>query len=65
MSDKWSEKVTFYLEDVEVGTPFSVGEDNYHIIYSATCRGEMEGFEDKAMPWWKTPETPWDKYDEG
>lgn len=64
MANKWSEKVTFYLEDVEVGTPFSVGRNNYHIIYSATCRGVMEGLEHKAMPWWKTPETPWDKYDE-
>ena len=58
---EWSERVTFYLEDADVGTPFTDGENNYYLIYSAECRGIMEGVERKAIPWWKRSETPGDK----
>ena len=55
---EWSERVTFYLEDADVGTPFTDGENNYYLIYSAECRGVMGGIEREVTPWWKTPETP-------
>ena len=58
---EWSERVTFYLEDADVGTTFTDGENNYYLIYSAECRGMMKGVERKAIPWWKRSETPGDE----
>ena len=60
----WSEKVTFYLEDTEVGTPFTIEDNTYYLIYSVKCWGKMRGVDQEEPLWWDIPRTPWKKVGE-